>query len=95
MKRASAAELRIPKIARDALAQHEEVVVLYRGRPAYVIRNADDQAMASASVRRGRPLKEALAMLSRAPLPDPSFADDLEALRESDGQGPVVPLTRT
>jgi hypothetical protein len=95
MKTIRANDVRIPEGARDALAGHEEVVVLNRERPVYVILNADDHARASAPGRRGRPLKEALAILSDAPLPDPAFADDLQAVRDLVGPAPVDPWERS
>jgi hypothetical protein len=55
-----AEEVWIPRRARDAVARHEQVVVVNRERPAYVIVHPDDRAAASRLARRGRPLREAL-----------------------------------
>lgn len=63
------------------MARHEPVVVVNRERPVYVILSAEDHSAASTSPSRGRALNDALAMLAIAPLPDPSFADDLEQVR--------------
>jgi hypothetical protein len=51
----------------------------------------EDPAEESPPVPRGRPLKEALAILADAPLPDPAFADDLQAVRDLVGRTPVDP----
>lgn len=75
-----AEEVRIPRHAREAVARHEQVVVVNRERPAYVIVHPDDHAAASRSPRRGRPLREALSLLANAAPPDPGFAEDLEAV---------------
>jgi hypothetical protein len=80
-------DVRIPAAARRAVARHEEVVVESHGRPTFVIVHPDDRR--GGPRRRGRPLREVLAMLAVAPLPDPVFADDLEAVRAS--VGPVPP----
>jgi hypothetical protein len=88
-------EVRIPRRAREALARHEEVVVLNRERPTYVIVNPEDHAAATGPVRRGRPLREALAVLATAALPDPSFADDMEKVLGSVGPAPGDPWARS
>jgi len=86
----------IPAAARDALARHDEVVVLNHGRPAYVIVHRDDYERSSPRTpARGRRLGEALEILGSAPLPDPAFADDLEAVRESVGAVPLDPWERS
>jgi hypothetical protein len=90
-----AEEVRIPRRAREALARHEEVVVLNHERPTYVIVNPEDHAPASGSVRRGRPLREALALLADAALPDPSFADDMEKVLDAVGPAPTDPWARS
>ena len=87
----NADDVRIPRRAREALARHEEVVVLNRERPAYVLVNPEDHARASGPARRGRSLREALAMLAGAPLPDPDFGEDLEAIRDAIGPMPADP----
>jgi hypothetical protein len=91
MKTIRANDVRIPEEAREALARHEEVVVLNRSRPVYVIVNPDDHSRESAPRRQGRPLREALAILSSAPLPDPAFAEDMEAVRNAVGPIPADP----
>ena len=87
----NADDFRIPRWARDALARHEEVVVLNRDRPVYVIVHPEDHARAFAPAPRGRPLREAVAILAGAPLPDPAFADDMEAVLASVGPMPADP----
>jgi hypothetical protein len=91
VKTVRANDIRIPDRVREAVARHEEVVVLNRDRPAYVILNPDDHARASLPPRRGRPLKEVLGILASAPLPDPSFAEDMEAVRAAAGVSPPDP----
>lgn len=85
-----AEEVRIPRSARDAVARHEEVVVVNRERPAFVIVHPADARTAS-PVRRGRPLSEALGMLANGPLPDPDFAADMEAVQRDVGSAPDDP----
>jgi hypothetical protein len=85
-----AEEIRIPRRARDAVAHHEEVVVFNRERPAYVIIHPDDHGRTAVS-NRGRPLKEALALLAHAGPPDPAFAEDMEAVLDTVGPAPVDP----
>jgi hypothetical protein len=89
-----AEEIRIPRRARDAVARHEEVVVFNRERPAYVIIHPDDHGRAAAS-RRGRPLGEALALLTQAAPPDPAFAEDMEAVLGAVGAAPADPWARS
>jgi hypothetical protein len=89
-----AEEVRIPRRAREAIAQHEEVVVFNRERPAYVIVHPDDHGRTT-DARRGRPLREALALLMQAAPPDPTFADDMEAVLDSVGPAPVDPWARS
>ena len=87
-------EMRIPRRAREAVAQHEKVIVMNRERPAFVILNPDDQEEASPS-RRGRPLGEALARLAQAPAPDADFGTDLEAVLRDVGPAPTDPWERS
>jgi hypothetical protein len=89
-----AEEVRIPRRVREAVAHHEEVVVVNRERPAYVIVHPDDRGWAAAS-RRGRPLREALALLTQAAPPDPSFAEDMEAVLDTVGPAPADPWARS
>jgi hypothetical protein len=91
----SAQDVRIPRHAREAVAHHEEVVVVNRERPAYVILHPDDHARASASGRRGRPLREALAMLGQTAPPDPAFAEDMRAVLDFVGPAPSDPWPRS
>jgi hypothetical protein len=86
-----AEEVRIPRHAREAVARHERVVVVNHERPAFVIMHPDDTAAAPPGARRGRPLREALGMLAAAALPDPGFADDMEAVLADIGPGPDDP----
>ena len=90
-----AEEVRIPRHARDAVARHERVVVVYRERPAFVIMHPDDTAADSPTTRRGRSLREALGLLADAALPDPGFADDMEAVLADVGPAPDDPWARS
>ncbi len=89
-----AEEIRIPRRAREAVARHEEVVVYNRERPAYVIVHPADHGPAAAS-RRGRPLREALALLAQAAPPDPAFAEDMQAVLDTVGAAPADPWARS
>jgi hypothetical protein len=84
-----AEEVRIPRRVRDAVAHHEEVVVVNRERPAYVIVHPDDHGAGFS--RRGRPLREALSLLGQAAPPDPAFAEDMEAVLDAVGPAPGDP----
>ena len=65
--------------------------MLNRERPVYVIVNPDDRAASGTTPRRGRPLREALAVLADAAAPDPLFAEDMERVRASVGPIPDDP----
>ena len=82
-----AEEVRIPREVREALARHEEVVVLNRERPVYVIVNPEDRREPSI----GRSLDEALAVMAAAPLPDADFEKDMRAVRAAAGEMPSDP----
>jgi hypothetical protein len=90
-----AEDVRIPRHVREAVARHEQVTVMNRERPAFVIVHPDDTACGAARARRGRPLREALAVLASAPLPDPQFADDMEAVLAEIGPAPGDPWARS
>ena len=83
-------DVRIPKAAREAVARHEEVVVMNRERAAFVIVNPDDRARSGAATR-GRPMRDAMATMLAAPLPDPSFGADMAAVLGSVGSVPEDP----
>jgi hypothetical protein len=83
-------EIRIPRRAREAVAQHEAVTVMNRERPAFVIVNPDDHGDVAPS-RRGRNLRDALARLAQAPSPDPGFGADMEAVLRDVGPTPADP----
>jgi len=87
-------EVRIPRRAREAVAHHEQVLVLNRERPAFVIVHPDDHS-AAPSARGGRSLRDALAMLAQGALPDPDFAKDMEAVREAIGPPPADPWAQS
>jgi hypothetical protein len=87
-------EVRIPRAAREAVAHHEEVVVLNRERPAFVILHPDDHRRTGAG-RRGRRLSDALALLANAAPPDPGFAEDMEAVLDSVGAAPPDPWAQS
>jgi len=86
-----AEEVRIPRRVREAVAHHEDVVVLNRERPVYVIVHPDDRGRAADSPSRGRPLREALSLLAQAAPPDPAFAEDMEAVLDAVGPTPGDP----
>lgn len=90
-----AEEVRIPRHAREAVARHERVVVVNHERPAFVIMHPDDTAGGPSPVRRGRPLREALGLLADVALPDPGFADDMEAVLADVGPTPDDPWARS
>jgi hypothetical protein len=90
-----AEEVRIPRHAREAVARHERVVVVNHERPTFVIMHPDDTGARSATVRPGRPLREALGLLASAALPDPGFADDMEAVLAEVGPTPDDPWARS
>ena len=86
-----AEEVRIPRQAREAVSRHEQVVVVNRERPVYVIVHPDDRAASSRPARRGRPLREALGLLASAAPPDPEFANDMESILREVGPLPDDP----
>jgi hypothetical protein len=90
-----AEDVRIPRYAREAVARHERVVVVNHERPTFVIMHPDDAVADSSAVRRGRRLREALALLASAALPDPGFADDMEAVLSAVGPLPDDPWARS
>jgi hypothetical protein len=90
-----AEEVRIPRHAREAVARHERVVVVNRERPTFVIMHPDDTAADLPAARRGRSLHEALGLLAGAALPDPGFADDMEAVLADVGLVPDDPWARS
>ena len=85
-----AEEVRIPREVREALARHEEVVVLNHERPVYVILNPEDRR-GNLEPLLGRSLDEALALMAGAPLPDEEFGKDMRAVRDSVGEMPSDP----
>lgn len=95
MIRIRAEEVRIPRHAREAVARHERVVVVNHERPAFVIMHPGDTADDSPPTRRGRPLREALRLLADAAMPDPGFADDMEAVLADIGPTPDDPWARS
>lgn len=88
-------EVRIPRGAREAVARHEDVVVVNRERPAFVIVHPDDRAPTAPALARGRPLAIALAMLAQAAPPDPAFAEDMQAVLDAVGPVPDDPWARS
>lgn len=88
-----AEDVRIPLGAREAVGRHEEVVVVNRERPVYVIAHPDDRR--GPSSRRGRPLRDALSLLAQAAPPDPEFVEDMEAVLGSIGPTPPDPWARS
>lgn len=94
MATVKADEVRIPRRAREAVAHHEEVVVLNRERPTFVIVHPDDYPR-TAPARRGRRLGDALALLANAAPPDPGFSEDMEAVLGSVGAVPSDPWAQS
>jgi hypothetical protein len=90
-----AEDLRIPRWVREAVAHHEEVVVVNRERPVYVIVHPDDRGHTAGPSRRGRPLREALSLLAGAAPPDPAFAEDMEAVLHAVGPAPGDPWAQS
>jgi hypothetical protein len=90
-----AEEVRIPRHAREAVARHERVLVINHERPSFVIMHPDDTAAAATAGPLGRPLREALGLLASAALPDPGFADDMEAVLADVGTVPDDPWARS
>jgi hypothetical protein len=91
-----AEEVRIPRHAREAVARHEPVVVENRERPVFVIVHPDDSPFATHALgRRGRTLGEALDLLAGAAMPDPGFAEDMEAVLAEVGPVPEDPWARS
>jgi hypothetical protein len=82
-----ARDVRIPLQVREAVARHEDVVVLSRGRPAYVIIHPEDHAQARLPAR-GRSLRAALSLLAQVAPPDPDFAEDMTAVRAAVSSAP-------
>jgi hypothetical protein len=95
MVRIKAEEVRIPRRAREAVSRHEDVVVVNRERAAYVIVHPDDHGAAAHPPRRGRPLRDALALLAQAAPPDPAFAEDMQAVLETVGVTPPDPWAQS
>jgi hypothetical protein len=87
-------EIRIPRRAREAVAQHETVTVMNRERPAFVIMHPDDHGEPSPAPR-GRSLRTALARLTQGPSPDADFGTDMEAVLRDVGAAPVDPWARS
>lgn len=90
-----AEEVRIPRWAREAVSQHEDVVVVNRERPVYVIVHPDDHGATVHPTRRGRPLRDALALLAQAAPPDSAFAEDMEAVLAMVGSAPADPWAQS
>jgi hypothetical protein len=90
-----AEDLRIPRSVREAVAQHEEVLVVNRERPAFAIVHPDDRPSALPARLPRRSLREAFSMLAQSALPDPDFAADMEAVRASVGPAPDDPWARS
>lgn len=86
--------VRIPRRIREAVAHHEEVVVLNRERAAFVIVHPHDRR-SPGSARRGRRLRDALALLSTAAPPDPGFAGDMEAVLSPVDTAPSDPWAQS
>lgn len=64
-----------------------------RERPAFVIVHPDDRG--HARTLRGRPLRDAVTALAQAAAPDPSFAEDIEAVLDAVGTAPADPWAQS
>jgi hypothetical protein len=89
MAEIKAEEVRIPRRAREAVAHREKVVVMNRERPAFVIVHPEEDRRDSPV--RGRPLRDALALLAHGGQPDDEFAADMEAVLAAVGPPPADP----
>lgn len=69
--------------------------MLNRERPVYIIVSPEERAPAALPGRRGRPLRDALALLADASAPDPAFAEDMERVLEGVGPNPDDPWARS
>ncbi|MGN6371778.1 MAG: hypothetical protein ACTHM1_02130 [Solirubrobacteraceae bacterium] len=87
-----AEDVRLPRSAREAVAQHEDVVVVNRERPVFVIVHPDERRRHS---RRGRRLAQALAQLGHGSTPDPAFAEDMTAVLGAVGPVPSDPWAQS
>lgn len=94
MATVNADEVRIPRRVRDAVARHEQVVVLNRERPVLAMVHPDDLPR-SVTRRRGRAVREIASLLAGAPSPDPDFSKDMEAVLGSVGPLPEDPWERS
>jgi hypothetical protein len=94
MTTVKADEVRIPRRAREAVAQHQKVIVMNRERPTFVIMHPDDHEQGP-NRRRGRRLHEALASLAHAALPDSDFGSDMQAVLSDVGSPPTDPWERS
>ena len=83
-------EVRIPRRAREAVARHEQVLVLNRERPVFAIVHPDDVG-ANGGRSRGRPVGQIAAALAGVAPPDPDFAADMEAVLAAVGPIPGSP----
>lgn len=90
-----AEEVRIPRRAREAVAHHEDVVVMNRERPVCVIVHPEDRRHTAGPRLRGRLLRDALSLLAQAATPDPAFAEDMEAVLDAVGPAPGDPWARS
>jgi hypothetical protein len=88
-----AEEVRIPRRAREAVAQHEKVVVMNRERPAFLILHPDEDRRTTPV--RGHPLRDALDILAQTAPPDEEFAADMKAVLEDVGPAPADPWARS
>lgn len=90
----NADEVRIPRPIREAVARHEQVVVLNREHPVLAIVHPDDLPAATAAPRGVR-LRDLAPHLAAVPAPDEAFADDMTAVLESVGATPEDPWARS
>jgi len=88
-----AEEVRIPRRAREAVADREKVVVMNRERPAFLILHPDEDRRSTAA--RGRPLRDALDLLAQIAPPDEEFAADMKAVLDDVGSPPADPWARS
>lgn len=84
-------DLHILRSVREAVAQHEEVLVVDLERPAFVIVHPDDRPSVRPARQPRHSLRKAFSILAQSALPDPDFATDMEAVHEAVGPVPDDP----
>jgi hypothetical protein len=89
----SSDEVRVPRHVRKAVARHEAVVVLNRGRPVLALVHPDDIDLRSD--RRGRSVRAVTNELRALPNPDAAFADDMDDVLRAVGRASDDPWAQS